>query len=103
MNKVEELLKKLYLDNGFIIADKSLNSDGTYNNVVLEYFGVFGTHRITFEYVRLSGEWGVKSEFIRKGETNGSLMGSKALSNLKKVLKELEKADKEAQLRQMEE
>ena len=103
MNKVDELLKKLYLDNGFVISDKTLNRDGTYSRIELEYYGAFGTHRITFEYVRLSGEWGVKSEFIRKGETNGSLMGSKALSNLKKVLKELEKADKEAQLRQMEE
>ena len=99
MSKVDELLNKLYLDNGFIIADKTLNRDGTYSNIVLEYFGVFGTHRITFEYVCLSGEWGVRSEFIRNGETNGSLMGSEALSNLKKVLEELEKADKDAQLR----
>lgn len=98
MNPVEELIYKEYISSGMFQynAEETIkNENGTFRKITLETNSYcMGKMIICFEYVRLAGQWSCSSTHIFRGESNGALLGKKALNTQIKIIKALEKMDK---------
>lgn len=98
MNIVEELIEKEYISSGafhYNNEETLKNENGTFRKITLETKYCIGKTVICFEYVRFAGQWSCSSTHIFKGESKGALLGKKALTTQSKIIRALEKMDKE--------
>ena len=98
MNIVEELIEKEYISSGafhYNNEETLKNENGTFRKITLETDYFMGKTVICFEYVRLAGQWSCSSTHIFKGECKGARLGKKALATQSKIIKALEKMDKD--------
>ncbi len=98
MNIVEELIEKEYISSGLFHYNEEetlKNENGTFRKITLETNYCIGKTIICFEYVRLSGQWSCSSTHIFKGESKGAMLGKKALATQSKIIRALEKMDKD--------
>ena len=100
MNIVEELIEKEYIKSGvfhYNNAETLKNKNGTFRKITLETDYYIGKTVICFEYVRLAGQWACSSTYISRGESKGASLGKKALATQSKIIRALEKMDKECE------
>ena len=101
MNIVEELIEKEYIKSGafhYNNEETLKNENGTFRKITLETnYSMVGKTVICFEYVRFAGQWSCSSTFICRGESKGALLGKKALATQSKIIRALEKMDKESE------
>lgn len=99
MNIVEELIEKEYISSGVFHYNNEetlKNENGTFRKITLETNDyVPGKTIICFEYIRIVGKWACSSTYILGGESKGALLGKKALATQRKIIRLLEKMDKD--------
>jgi hypothetical protein len=98
MNIVEELIEKEYISSGVFHYNNEetlKNENGTFRKMTLETNCLMGKTIICFEYVRLQGQWACSSTHLYRGEYRGALLGKKALATQSKIIRALEKMDKD--------
>ena len=102
MNIVEELIEEEYISSGLFQYNNFetfKNEDGTFRKITLETDGCLSKIVICFEYVRLAGKWSCSSTSFSGGKIEGALLGKKALTTQIKIIRALEKMDREARVK----
>ena len=101
MNIVEELIEKEYIKSGVFHYNNEetiKNENGTFRKITIETNDdIPGKTVICFEYIRLAGQWACSSTFISRGKSKGSSLGKKALTTQNKIIRALERMDKESE------
>lgn len=98
MNIVEEIIEEEYIKDGFLYNNLETfkNENGTFRKITLETGSpLVNKIVICFEYIRLAGHWACSSTATAGVKPQGAYLGKRALTTQIKVIRALEKMDKE--------